>query len=76
MRSGVGAFCPRSRRLDFFDDFDRCEELVDLERADFFCDAPCACAEAAHTPSPAATSSVRARQVAFRIRICVGVGFR
>src|SRR5467141_2947866 len=69
MRSGVGAFCPRSRRCDFFDDFARCEELRDLEGADFLCVAPCACAEAAHTPNPAATSSVRARWVAFGTRI-------
>src|SRR6266436_3359516 len=69
MRSGVGAFCPRSRRCDFFDDLARCEELRDLEEADFFCVAPCACAEPAHTPNPAATSSVRARWVAFGTRI-------
>ena len=32
----------------------------------FFCAVVCAFAEAADTPSPAATSSVRARCVAFR----------
>ena len=73
MRSGVGAFCPRSRRCDFFDDFARCEELRDLEEADFFCVALCACAEAAHAPNPAATSSIRARWVAFGTRMCVSV---
>src|SRR5713226_8418998 len=36
MRSGVGVFCPRSRRPDLFDDFDRCEELAGLEVADLF----------------------------------------
>src|SRR5713101_7295448 len=76
MRSGVGAFCPRSRRPDFFDDFERCEELDGLEVTDFFGVAFCACAEAAHTPSPAATSSVRARCFAFLTSICVCVSCR
>src|SRR5258708_11619077 len=67
MRSGVGAFCPRSRRCDFFDDFARCEELRDLEETDFFCVVPCAFAEPAHTPSPAATSSVRADRKSTRL---------
>ena len=37
MRSGVGACWPRALRLDFFDDFARCEEPDGLEEADFFC---------------------------------------
>jgi hypothetical protein len=74
MRSGVGAFWPRALRLDFFDDFARCEELANLEEADFLCAASCACAEAVQTPSPTVTNSVRARWVAFRTRIGVGIG--
>ena len=73
MRSGVGAFCPRSRRCGFFDDFPRCEELRDLEEEDFSCVAPCACTEAAHAPNPAATSSIRAKWVAFGTRMVVCV---
>ena len=69
MRSGVGAFCPRSLRLDFFEDFDRCPELPVLDDVDFFGVVEVVCAEAAQTPSPAATNSVRARCVAFRARI-------
>ena len=67
IRSGVGVFCPRSRRFEFFDDFDRCAVLGDLEGVDFFC------AEATHTPNPAATSSVRVSWVTLRTRICVSV---
>jgi len=61
MRSGVGAFCPRSRRLDFFADFDRRDELPGFEEVGFFGAVDCVCAEAAHTPSPAAKKSVKAR---------------
>src|SRR5260370_2758182 len=75
MRSGVGTFCPRSRRDDFFDDLVRCKELPDLlpglEAVDFLCTVPCAFAEATHTPSPATKSSVRAGCVAFRRRIWI-----
>src|SRR5712692_6982533 len=68
MRSGVGAFCPRSRRLDLLDDFLPCDAPPALEEG-FLGVVVCACAEFANTPSPAASSSVRARWIAFRVRI-------
>src|SRR5439155_26519060 len=67
IQSGVCVFSPRPRLFEFFDDFDRCAVLGDLEGVDFFC------AEATHTPNPAATSSVRARWVTLRTRIGVSV---
>src|SRR5437899_12653058 len=69
MRSAVGAFCPGCRRDDFLDDFARCRELPALEAVDFLCAVPCAFAEAAHTPSPATKSSVRAGCAVVRSRI-------
>src|SRR6267143_2859268 len=69
MRSAVGAFCPRSRRLDLLDDFRPCDALPALEEVVFFGLALCACAGFANTPGPAASSSVRARCIAFRVRI-------
>src|SRR5207249_4320381 len=72
MRSGAGAFCPRSRRLDLLDLFP-CEALLALEGAAFFGAAAFACAVLANTPSPAARNSVRARLVAFRTRIMISV---
>src|SRR6266478_8013470 len=74
MRSAVGAFCPRSRRPDLLDDFRRCDALPALEEAVFFGVGLCACAEFVNTPAPAATSSVRARWVAFRTRMVICAG--
>src|SRR4029077_5479065 len=80
MRSGVGAFCPRSRFDDvvFLDDFFRCVELagLELDDAELFCAVAGTAADAAHTPSPAAPSSVRGRCVAFRTRIGACTGCR
>src|SRR5260370_2267305 len=73
MRSGVGAFCPRSRRPDLLEVLLRCAAPPDLDEAVFFGVALCACAEFVNTPAPAATSSVRARWVAFRARMIVCV---
>src|SRR5467141_65969 len=74
MRSAVGAFCPRSRRPDLLEVLLRCAAPPDLDEAAFFGVALCACAEHANTPAPAATSSVRARCVAFRTRMVICVG--
>src|SRR5713101_8665170 len=75
MRSGVGTFCPRSRRLDFFEVLFPCAEALALEEVVFFGVALCACPEPANTPSPATRSSIGARQVAFRSRIVNSVRF-
>ncbi len=69
IRSEVGAFCPL--RLDLLEDLPRREVLLDFEEACFLCEALCGLAAGALTPSPAATSSVRARWVAFRTRMGV-----
>src|SRR6266481_9869914 len=74
MRSGVGAFCPRSRRPDLLEVLLRCAAPPDLDEAAFFGVALRACAEHANTPAPAATSSVRARWVAFRTRMVICAG--
>src|SRR6267154_5629393 len=70
MRSGVGTFCPRSRRPDLREVLFPCALPPALEEAAAFCGAALsACAEPANTPAPAAASSVRARCVAFRTRM-------
>ena len=73
MRSGVGVFCPRSLRLDFLKVLFPCVAELAFEQLPFFFGVLCACAEFANTPSPAARSSVEARQVAFRSRINISV---
>src|SRR6266849_3321345 len=75
MRSGVGTFCPLSRRPDLLEVLFPCALPPALDEVAAFCGAAlCACAEPANTPAPAATSSVRARCVAFRTRMVVCVG--
>ncbi len=66
IRSGVGAFWPRSRRLDLLGDLFPCEALLAEEPAGFRGAGLLACAESENTPSPAAKSSDEARCVAFR----------
>src|ERR1700758_1295352 len=66
MRSGVGSFWPRSRRLDFLEDFLPCELLCAAEPVGLFAAGLCAFTEMENTPSPAARSSDEARCVAFR----------
>src|SRR5690349_8484243 len=66
MRSGVGSFWPRSRRLDFLEDFLPCELLCAAEPVGFFAAGLCAFTEMENTPSPAARSSDEAKCVAFR----------
>src|SRR5260370_19729854 len=75
MRSGVGTFCPLSRRPDLLEVLFPCALPPALEEAAAFCGAAlCACAEPTNTPAPAATSSVRVRCVAFRNRMVACVG--
>src|SRR5580692_13111965 len=69
IRSGAGAFCPRTWRVVFFVDLVWCVLEPDLGFEEL---VPCPFATAPVTPIPAATSSVRARWVAFGTRI----GFR
>src|SRR5260370_32056748 len=75
MRAGVGTFCPLSRRPDLLEVLFPCALPPALDEVADFCGAAlCPCAEPANTPVPAATSSVRARCVAFRTRMVVCVG--
>ena len=76
IRSVVGAFCPRSRRLDRLEVLFPREAPPALEEAAFFGVAACACPKLANTHGPAARSSVRARLVAFRTRMMISVWFR
>src|SRR5579859_521987 len=71
IRSEVGAFCPRTRRIDLLEDFPR-RFLVPRFSADDLEDfAVCAAATAPAPVIPAARSSVRASRIAFRVRISV-----
>src|SRR5271169_4262922 len=72
MRSGAGSLWPRSRRVVFFVDFAWCVFVTGLADGDFEGEVLCPFAARPLTPIPAATSSVRAKWVAFRTRI----GFR
>src|SRR5579859_567899 len=74
IRPEVGAFCPRTRRIDFLEDFPW-RFLIPRFSADDLEDfAVCAAATAPVTHIPVARSSVRARRSAFRIRISVTQG--
>ena len=66
MRSGVGAFWPRSLRLDLLEVFLPCELLCAACAVDFFAVEFCAITKSENTPSPAARSSDEARCVVFR----------
>jgi len=69
IRSAVGSFWPRTRRIDPLDVFP-CRILVPrLTAGDFEDFVVCAAATAPATLISAATSSVRARSIAFRFRI-------
>lgn len=69
MRSGVGAFCPRSRRLDFFEDLVRCDALPDFEGAAFVCEVPEVCVCVANTLDAVAKSSAIWAILCKRMRI-------
>src|SRR5690349_8099497 len=66
MRSGVGAFWPRSLRLDLLEAFLPCAVLRAAELDGLFAAGFCAFTASENTPSPAARSSDEARCVASR----------
>src|ERR1700676_3522159 len=73
IRSAAGAFWPRSRRVVFLVDFAWRVLAPGFVEDGFEVVAPCPAAAAPLTPIPAATSSVRARWVAFRTRMGFGL---